>query len=170
MVGVAINQVYMDDKNEVSEAGKGMLHIQPKTLHPGYRVFRFATMAYRSDWVTKGWWIGFSPFWAIEQLARPKEASISSVARAALAISIDPRGPHFNQMDVLLTARINRTLAAWTGTPRTISTKKDGGYVERWEPDPTITQLYIPGLNKIPPGALTLEQHRPIRGNRWTPS
>jgi len=160
MTEAAINEVYLE--KERAEAEKGMLNIQRKTMHPGYRIFRFASKVYRVDWLTSAWWIGFSPYGTVDQLADGDQDRLSRVARAALAVAVDPNKSHFNQMDVLLSARINATLSAWTGRPKTITLKRDKKYVERWEPDPTVTQLYIPGLGKIPAGALTLESQREI--------
>jgi hypothetical protein len=86
-------------------------------------------------------------------------------------VAIDPSKPHFNKMDVLLSARVCATLAAWTGRPKPIAVKKDNRYVAQLQPDPTVTQFYIPGLDKIRPGALTLERHRNIpRGAVSTPA
>jgi hypothetical protein len=175
MAEEAVNLAYASldrqtNKETVDEASGGMLHLQPKTLHPGYRIFRFAATTRPEDWLTKGWWIGFSPFATIEGLAGRSPDRIGRVAREALAVWIDPSTPYFNAMDMLLVARVRRTLAAWTGTPRTISTKRGGRYAERWQPDRNVTQLYIPGLGKIPPGALALEEHRAIPANRWMPA
>ena len=121
MAQAAINEVSLDKETldkEMAVAAKGMLHIERKILYPGYRIFRFASNGYRVDWLTNGWWIGFSPFGAVDQLAHGDQGSLSRVARAALAVAIDPNRPHFNHMDVLLSARITATLAAWTGRPR----------------------------------------------------
>ena len=51
-----------------------------------------------------------------------------------------------NRMDCLVHARVVHPLAAWSGTPRTQYRKRDNRYVQRWEPDRSVTQLIVAGL------------------------
>ena len=166
MARLAANAASMEKGETTARAG--MLYAQPKILHPGYRLFRFATKTYSSDWLTNGWWIGFSPFEGVTQLAHRDDKQFGAVARAALAIFIDPRKRYHNEMDVLLWARVEQRLAAWTGTPKTVTIRTETG-VARWEPDRTITQLYIPGLEAISPPALSLLHHEDVPANKWKP-
>ncbi len=62
-----------------------------------------------------------------------------------------------NAMDLLVSAHVLQPLSAWSGTPRTARSKdKDTQqYGDPWEPDRSITQLFLPGLNeRRPDGAL----------------
>lgn len=55
-----------------------------------------------------------------------------------------------NAMDVLVCAQVLKALSAWSGTPKTArhKDKSTQQYGNPWEPDRSITQLYVPGLSK----------------------
>ena len=164
----AVNAEGMNDEQEIAEAEKGLQHRQDKNLYPGYQLFRFASAAYRVDWLTNGWWTGFSSEAALRARADVSPDQLSLIARAALAIYIKP-GSTYNKMDILLRARVSQPLVGWTGMPRTISTRRsDRTYLDRWEPDRSIAQFYIPHLARWT-GALVLEEAMDIPGNQWTP-
>jgi hypothetical protein len=58
-------------------------------------------------------------------------------------------------MRFLVSVRVRKPLSAWSGTPRAAREKDRGRYGERWEPDRSITQLYIPGLSARRPDGST---------------
>ena len=169
MESAAVNETSMTDEEKV-KAEVGLRNLQRKHLHPGYELFRFATSTRPKRWLTNPWWTGFSSYQSLQGRAGLSDARIGALAREALAIFIDPEEADYNRMDVLLSVEIRRPLAGWTGTPKTISRvdKRDIGY--RWEPDRSIAQFYIPGLDRLSPAALILMERKNIPGNRWTPA
>jgi hypothetical protein len=122
-------------------AARGMLHLVEVKILPAMQLYRFANAADRATWYAAPWWLGKSAYEALLRSAQSNNESLSRVARRCLAV---PKSP----MDVLISVRILQPLTAWSGTPKTLRLKAEGGrYLARQEPDRAITQLYIPGLD-----------------------
>jgi hypothetical protein len=95
------------------------------------------------------WWFGFSAHDALIALAKAKGRSLRTVARECLAVP-----PEWgNTMDLLIAVRVCQSLSAWSGMPRTARSKSatSGFYGAAWNPDRSITQLYVPGLRERRP-------------------
>jgi hypothetical protein len=128
---------------EWQEAARGMLNLVEVKILPAMELYRFASGARSQSWYAASWWFGKSAYEALLRSAKASHESLSAVARRCLAVP-----PEWSTMDVLLSVRVLQPLSAWSGTPRTVRLKDARGrYVDRWEPDRSITQLYIPGLD-----------------------
>ena len=127
----------------------GVMHAVPLTLHPGTRIYRFATRGVPFDRLCWSfWWFGFSPYNALRQLAKLEQRRLGEVARERLAVP-----PEWgNAMDLLVHATVTKSLSVWSGTPRAARYKNQAGkYEDPWKPDRSITQMFIPGLRKLDP-------------------
>jgi hypothetical protein len=147
----SVNAAYLTAERRLW-AASGIDHIQDVSLIPHMEVWRFASTDQPEKWFANPWWIGLSPYRSILQLSRSANASLTDTARACLAVVSNPQAiDRPNRMDVLSYARIAKPLTAWSGTPRTQRPKLLGRqeYIERQEPDRSITQLFIPGLEII---------------------
>ncbi len=91
------------------------------------------------------WWIGCSPFEALQKNAERREQTLSEAARQSLAVDFT-----WSRLDVLHKALIQTPLSAWAGTPQTQRIRRTLPN-RRWEPDREVTQLYIPGLEQPDP-------------------
>jgi hypothetical protein len=146
-------------------AASGIDNLQDVPLLPGMEIWRFASSDQSDKWVANPWWVGKSAYQALCRLGEADKTSLTSTARACLAVVADPRAvARPNRMDVLSHARIAKPLRAWSGTPRTLRPKDlhSGHYLNRWEPDRAITQLFIPGLEVIWRDVLEATISRPI--------
>ena len=150
----AVNQAFMTADAHV-KATKGLLAMTGGALLSGTRVYRFASSMSRERFFCGPWWFGQSPFDTIKAAARQAGRPLRDVARECLAVDFD-----WNAMDFLVSATVGVRLAAWTGTPLTQSIKTPslllprgehagGRYVRQWEPDRTVTQYYVPGLDAL---------------------
>jgi hypothetical protein len=120
-----------------------MANLVDVKILPAMEIFRFASAAKLSTWYAASWWFGKSAYDALLRSASSSRESLSNVARRCLAVPEE-----WSTMDVLVSVRVLQPLSAWSGTPRTLRLKDDGGrYASRLEPDRSITQLYIPGLD-----------------------
>jgi hypothetical protein len=127
----------------------GVMHAVPVTLHPGMKIYRFATHGIPFDRLCRSfWWFGFSAHDAIRELAKFEQRRLGEVARECLAVP-----PEWgNSMDLLVHAAVTTSLSAWSGTPRTARHKDPAGeYGVAWKPDRSITQLFIPGHRRLDP-------------------
>ena len=130
-------------QQEWEEAARGMSNLVDVKILPAMEIYRFATAANLHTWYAASWWFGRSAYDALVQSASSSRESLSGVARRCLAVPEE-----WSSMDVLIAVRVLQPLSAWSGTPRTQRLKDDGGhYASRMEPDRSITQLYIPGLD-----------------------
>jgi hypothetical protein len=139
-----------------SKAAKGIIAPINKSLSRGERVYRFASLRHRDGFFSGPWWIGFSPYENLWNYATHRGLKLREVAREFLAVDYD-----WNDMDVLVSATVAITLAAWSGAPLPQWTKTPlilnsagdriggGRYDRRWEGDRSITQYYIPGLKEL---------------------
>jgi len=128
---------------EWHEAARGMANIVEVKVLPAMEIYRFASAARSHTWYAASWWFGTSAYDGLLRSSKSSNESLSSVARRCLAVP-----PEWSTMDLLIAVRVLRPLSAWSGTPRTLRLKDDRGrYASRLEPDRTITQLYIPGLD-----------------------
>src|SRR5215470_13620357 len=131
---------------ETSGTG-GVMHAVPLTLHPGTRIYRFATRGVPFDRLCWSfWWFGVSPQNALRQLAKLEQRRLGEIARERLAVP-----PEWgNEMDLLVHATVTKSLSVWSGTPRAARYKNQAGkYEDPWKPDRSITQMFIPGLRKL---------------------
>jgi hypothetical protein len=143
------NEEWMDAA--YPKAAEGLLAPTRSSVLPGAGLYRFASLRHRSQLLSGGWWIGFSPFDSLRLMSKESGRPLPEVARECLAVDHT-----WNDMDVLVSATVAIPLAAWMGTPRTQSIKSQilrgsdgkpmGSYLRSWEPDRGITQYYIPGL------------------------
>jgi hypothetical protein len=143
----------MDEQRKYAEGFPGvagMMHVVPVTILPHMQLYRFAEAATPDDRLYgASWWIGYSAYQAITQLAGPNVNNLRRTARERLAVP-----PEWgNAMDLLVSAHVLQPLSAWSGTPRTARSKdKDTQqYGDPWKPDRSITQLFLPGLKKRRP-------------------
>jgi hypothetical protein len=128
----------------------GMMNVVEVTLLPHMKIYRFATAGTPIDRLYGTcWWFGTSAHQALLQLTRARRTSLPVVARECLAVPPEWK----NAMDVLVCAQVTQPLSAWSGTPRTARStdKSTQQYGAAWEPDRSITQLYVPGLNERRP-------------------
>jgi hypothetical protein len=140
-----------------------MLNLVEVKVLPAMELYRFASAARPQTWYAASWWFGKSACDALLQAARSRKEALGAVARRCLAVP-----PEWSTMDVLISARVLQPLTAWSGTPRTLTPKDERGrYVERWEPDRAITQLYVPGLDPRKRTAASHEVDRPVAEPEW---
>jgi hypothetical protein len=128
----------------------GMMNVVQVTLLPHMKIYRFATAGTPIDRLYGTcWWFGTSAHRALLQISRARRTSLHVVARECLAVPPEWK----NVMDVLVCAEVLQPLSAWSGTPRTARNKDKSTqqYGDPWEPDRSITQLYVPGLNERRP-------------------
>ena len=150
-MSVTVNASFMDERHQKYAQGSpevgGIMHLVPVTLLTHMKLYRFATAGQSQDRLFGApWWIGFSAYRALVQLATLEARSVRVVARECLAVP-----PEWgNAMDLLVCADVRQPLSAWSGTPRTARTKDahTHRYGSPWRPDRSITQLYVPGLSE----------------------
>ena len=158
------NQAYLGAGEERAAAESGMSSVVDVMLLPGMQIYRFGNAADDRRWYSGAWWFGRSVHDALLQLARRDRVSLTVAGRSALAVPLE-----WSTMDVLLYAKVVAPLAAWSGTPRTIRpgaatygslVSPDGTVLVpagrrpleghhglfRYDPDRSMTQLYVPGL------------------------
>ncbi len=149
----ALNDAFMDARS-FTEAAKGLDAMTRGTLLPGVRIYRFASALDRSRLFARPWWVGFTPFDTMMRYSRASGRPLREVARECLAVDWD-----WGQMDTLVSATVAQTLAVWAGTPKTqkiaLSLRAPAGenrttllHLRDWEPDRSITQYYIAGLDE----------------------
>jgi len=148
-----VNAAFMADQRKYAEGFPGvagMMHVVEVAVLPHMQLYRFANANTPDDRLYgAAWWIGYSAYQALLQLAGSDLANLRRNARERLAI---PR-EWGNAMEILVCANVLQPLSAWSGTPRTARNKdrKTQRYGSRWEPDRSITQLFLPGLNERRP-------------------
>lgn len=129
-----------------SKAMAGLISVTRVTLMPNIQIFRFGSTRDPDLYFTGGWWIGFSPFWALDSYAKLRKQSLGAAARQCLAVG------DWSNMDMLIHVAPREPLSAWSGTPKTQREKERSHYKKgRLVPDKDITQLYIPGLGQADP-------------------
>jgi hypothetical protein len=148
-----VNAAFMAEQRKYAEGFPGvagMMHVVPVTVLPHMKLYRFAKAATPDDRLYgASWWIGYSAYQALCQIAGPSMSNLRRSARERLAVP-----PEWgNAMDLLVCAHVLQPLSAWSGTPRTARSKDRNTqqYGSPWEPDRSITQLFLPGLSKHRP-------------------
>lgn len=158
------NDAFLGSAEERAAAESGMSSVVDAMVLPGMQIYRFGNAADDARWYSGAWWFGRSVHDALLQVARRDRVSLTQAARVALAVPLE-----WSRMDVLLYAKVVKPLAVWSGTPRTIRPgataygsliSPDGTVLVpagrrpieghhglfRYDPDRSMTQLYIPGL------------------------
>ena|SRR6266581_3698288 len=154
-MSTTVNARFMAEHRKYAEGFPevgGMMHVVPVTLLPHMKIYRFATAGKASDsnyLYAAAWWFGWSAHEALVQLAKAERRALREVARECLAVP-----PEWgNAMDVVVAARVKQPLSVWSGTPRA-ARRKDldtQRYGQKWDPDRSITQLYVAGLSEFRP-------------------
>jgi hypothetical protein len=132
--------------NESRAVGTGgILSPQPTRLQAGSYYYRFASTASpKAAQLGGGWWIDYEAFRAIEHFATNNGYRLKDAARLMLALPYD-----WTKADMLVRARLQLPLRAYTGVGKPADTKPGGADTgTKWIPTQHIKlrQLYIPGL------------------------
>jgi len=135
-------------KEAYEKAAQGMESVTPTTLAPGMRIHHFADTGNPKGYFTGRWWVGFSPFEALEQYSTSRGVPLPLAARQCLAID----QTYTARLDILVTVVLKQALSAWSGTPKTqVVTRSPASARVSLRPSKTITQLCIPGLDQKSP-------------------
>jgi hypothetical protein len=137
-----VNAQFLYHPSVEAKTHEGLMTRTRLVLVPGLPLYRFASSHLARDrWFNSPWWIGQSPFDAIQQFARGNTMSLGQAARLCLAID-----ESWSQVDLLIGAHLSRPLVVWAGTPKTQRPKIGERYQSRLEPNRAVTQYYIPGF------------------------
>lgn len=151
-LGLPGNDAFMDAA-ATRDAAKGLHAMTRIRVLPGVRLYRFASAREPGRFFARPWWVGWTPLNAIARRARASLRQIHEVARECLAVDWN-----WSEMDTLVSVRVVTPLDARMGTPRTQAIRerlllpaglaRSAHDARRLEPDRTITQHYIAGLDR----------------------
>jgi hypothetical protein len=137
-------------------------------LKRGEVIFRFAGgRSPLCNAITGNWWTEETEFRKLVSFAGDKGVSVAMAARLLCCVP-----PEWNDMGLLLRARVDEPLLAYRGLPRDVQFQHDDGLgtvrarAHNHIASRRLYQLYIPGLEEVAsvrtsrvlPGALHLEQ------------